>query len=475
MDKNLSKVVSILVPVYNERPYIRKCLQRIVACKLPDNLKREIIIVDDASTDGTADILDQFAAENADFVRVCHSPSNQGKGASIQKAVELMNGDYAIFQDADLEYDPRDYELLLKPLREGVADVVYGSRFAPREMRRVFNFHHSLGNGLLTFVSNLTTGLNLTDMETGYKAFRSEVLKTVPLRSKRFGIEPEITAKIAKRGCIVYEVPINYRGRSYMEGKKINWRDGFSAVYTTLKYWFIDDCFDDLYGYEVLHTLSGARHFNEWLVARISSFFGDRILEIGAGVGNISRLLPKKERLVVSDIEPRYLELLTKTYADNDTVAVERVDIAKDEDVARLKTYQADTVVCLNVLEHIEDDFSALKRMNMILEIGGRLILLVPQYRWLFGSLDAAVGHHRRYSKKRLLKLLEDSGFKVSRTFNFNFFSIAGWWFNSKIFRASKLSKIQLKMFDMMVPLLRILEFCLPLPGISLVCVAVKK
>ncbi len=205
---------SILVPVYNERAYLRRCMERVITAPLPYNLQKEIIIVDDGSTDGTDKVVRELAAEYPDMVQVFFQEKNQGKGAALRRAIQEMTGEYAIFQDADLEYDPRDYQVILQAMRDGHADVVYGSRFAARTMRRVFNYHHALGNKFLTHLSNMTTGLDLTDMETCYKAFRADVLKTIPLRSNRFGIEPEITAKIAKRNCTVFEVPISYSGRS---------------------------------------------------------------------------------------------------------------------------------------------------------------------------------------------------------------------------------------------------------------------
>ena len=174
-------------------------------------------------------------------IKAFDQPVNQGQGAAIRRAVQEMTGQYAIIQDADLEYDPNDYMVVLKPLVEGLADAVYGSRFATREMRRIVHYHHKLGNLFLTHLSNFMTGLDLTDMETCYKAFRTDLLKTIPLRSNRFGIEPEITAKLARRKAVIYEVPISYHGRAYTDGKKIGWRDGVSAIWTILKYAFVDD------------------------------------------------------------------------------------------------------------------------------------------------------------------------------------------------------------------------------------------
>jgi glycosyltransferase involved in cell wall biosynthesis len=241
-------LVSILMPAYNEESTVRTCVERVLEASLPDGLTRELIILDDASTDGTGDIVRELAQEHAGAIRAFHQEVNQGKGAAIRRAVEEMSGDYVIIQDADLEYDPFEYPLLLAPILEHGADVVYGSRFTGRKMRRVLLFHHEVGNRFLTFLSNVCTGLNLTDMETCYKAFRAPLIKTIPLRSNRFGIEPEITAKIARRKAIVYEVPISYYGRGYEEGKKIGWKDGVSGLYTIIKYRVVDDCGEEANG-----------------------------------------------------------------------------------------------------------------------------------------------------------------------------------------------------------------------------------
>ena len=234
------KILSILIPVYNEQEYLPQIVQRVLAAPIPDSLRKELIIVDDASKDGTADVLQELATTHPE-IRVFHQPKNNGKGAAIRRATQEMTGDFAIFQDADLEYDPADYSVVLKPLVEGLADVVYGSRFATREIRRIVHYHHKLGNLFLTHLSNFFTGLDLTDMETGYKAFKADLIKSIPIRSNRFGMEPELTAKLAKRKAVFYEVPISYHGRNYGEGKKIGWKDGVSAIWTILKYWIFDD------------------------------------------------------------------------------------------------------------------------------------------------------------------------------------------------------------------------------------------
>ncbi len=237
---NDTKTFSILIPVYNEQEYLARIVEHVLAAPIPGDLRRELVIVNDASKDCTADVLKKLAEKYSE-IRVFEQPKNMGKGAAIRRAIQEMTGDYAIIQDADLEYDPNDYQVVLKPLVEGLADVVYGSRFATREMRRIVHYHHKLGNLFLTHLSNFFTGLDLTDMETCYKAFKTNLIKTIPIRSNRFGIEPELTAKLARRKVVFYEVPISYHERNYKEGKKIGWKDGVSAIWTILKYWWIDD------------------------------------------------------------------------------------------------------------------------------------------------------------------------------------------------------------------------------------------
>ncbi len=228
--------LSILIPVYNETATIEAVVRSCLAQAVPGIARREVVVVDDGSTDTTARVLTALAPEfPAELVLLRH-PRNRGKGAAVRSALAKVTGDAVIIQDADLEYSPADYPLMLEPIIAGRADVVYGSRFSGQQAKRVLYFWHYAGNRLLTLFSNILTNLNLTDMETGFKAFRADVIKNIPIKSERFGFEPEITAKAARRHCRMYEVGISYNGRTYAQGKKITWVDGVKAVFSIIRY-----------------------------------------------------------------------------------------------------------------------------------------------------------------------------------------------------------------------------------------------
>jgi len=232
------KKLSVIIPAYNEAATIHLILHRIKSVVLEDNVQKEVIIVDDCSKDKTQDAVKNFIENHPDVhIVYCRHERNRGKGAAIHTGIDQSSGDFIIIQDADLEYNPEEYNLLLRPVLEGYADVVYGSRFMGGRPHRILFFWHTIGNKFLTFLSNMLSNLNLTDMETCYKLFRADILKSIKLREKRFGFEPEVTAKIARIPNIrIYEVGISYFGRTYEEGKKIGWKDGFRAIYCIMKY-----------------------------------------------------------------------------------------------------------------------------------------------------------------------------------------------------------------------------------------------
>ncbi len=312
--------LSVVIPVYNERPTIEECLKRVQAVAID----KEVLIIDDASTDGTREALAALPPDPN--VRIFFQPENRGKGAAVRRGFTEAAGDVVVVQDADLEYDPQDYHKLLEPILSGRADVVYGSRFLGWP-RRVLRFRHQLANRFLTLLSNLVTDLNLTDMETCYKMMTREVANSLRLRSDRFGIEPEITAKIARLGYRVYEVPVSYHGRDYWEGKKISWKDGVAAVWTIFRYAFVDDEENERAGYRILQRMQKVSRYNRWMWEELEPHVGNRVLEVGAGVGNMTRFLLGRERVVATELEAKYLSILHHLFDRYAHVTIARFDL----------------------------------------------------------------------------------------------------------------------------------------------------
>lgn len=456
--------LSVIIPVYDERPTIQQVLDRVRAVPID----KEILVVDDGSRDGTREYLQALPPQPD--LRVFFQPQNRGKGAAVRRGLAEARGEVVVTQDADLEYDPQDYRKLIEPIDQGLADVVYGSRFLGWP-RRVLRFRHQLANRFLTTLSNLATDLNLTDMETGYKMMTREVAKTLRLRSDRFGIEPEITAKIARLGYRVYEVPISYHGRDYWEGKKIGWRDGVAAVWTILRYAFANDGDEDA-GYRILQRMHRVSRYNRWMWQQLERFVGNRVLEVGSGVGNMTRFLLGREQVIATDLNEKYLQILHHLFDAYAHVTVDRFDLSGGP--LPKGAERVDTVLCLNVLEHVEHDDQALASVYRLLEPGGRLVLLVPALRALYGSLDQALEHHRRYERAELLDKLRAAGFEVEASWFFNLLGVGGWYLNSRLLRRTTFPPVQLTLYDLLVPLLRVeSRFRLPL-GMSLIAVGRK-
>ena len=466
--------LSILIPIYNEEEWIAAVIARVLAVDLGEGVETEIIAVDDASTDGTAEVLDELRLRYPGKLTVVRHERNRGKGAAIRTAIEHASGEFAVIQDSDLEYNPQDLPQVLRPLFESHADVVYGSRFLISGERRVLYFWHALANHLLTTACNMVADLNLTDMETGYKAFRLSLVRSIPLRSERFGIEPELTIKLAQRGAAIYEVPISYRGRTYDEGKKIGLKDAIQALLIIGWYGLRRDIYQDD-GARILDALSHTRRFNRWMADTVRPFTGTRVLEIGAGIGNLSQYLaPRRQHYTISDYDEEHLARLRVRFQHRPNATLMRCDLSRPEDFAGIQE-QADTVICLNVLEHIPDDAVGLRNIAGALMPGGTAIILVPQDQRIYGTLDKVLGHYRRYTEAELRERMDAAGFEVERVLQFNRVTRPGWILNGRILKRRHFSRLQLWIFDRMVWLWKRLDTAWPWPAVSLIAVGRKR
>lgn len=477
--------LSVLVPVYNEQHLVEASLGRLAVLEKSPVLSRiEVIVVDDCSKDRTPEILKRLEASFKDGSRDKKSKiewtflrheKNGGKGKAIQTALARATCDVTVIHDADLEYHPEDLLKIVEVFETERADAVFGSRFAGAEVRRVLMYRHELGNRLLTFLTNMVTDLNLTDMETCYKAVRTELLKSIPIVSNDFRLEPELTIKLAKRGARLFEVPISYSGRTYQEGKKIGWRDGVKALTAIAKFAASDDVFTaDEYGSATLARLSRAPRFNQWMADFIKPYVGQKVLEIGSGIGNLTTQLVPRQQYVATDINPLYLHSLKALEHDRPYLKTQFTDVTKKESFPKIEG-GFDTVVCLNVVEHVEDDVTAMENIRDVLAAGGRAIILVPRGQNIYGTLDEVLGHVRRYEPDTLRALAEKAGFEVKDILEFNRVGTPAWWLNGKILRRRKFGVGQVLALNALTPIFREIDEKLPVKPLSLIAILEPK
>lgn len=475
-----STSLSILVPVYNEEYLVRASLERLKNVGPSPLLDRvEIIVVDDGSTDQTAAVLCEFQqsvgeapAGKVEWHFLRHD-TNQGKATAIHTALSQASAELTVIHDADLEYHPSDLLKMVQVFSEEQADAVFGSRFLASEYRRVLFFRHQLGNRFLTLLCNIVSDLNLTDMETCYKMVRTDLMKSVPLVGRGFEIEPEIAIKLAKRGARIFEIPIRYSGRTYQEGKKINWKDGVRAIAAILRFGYSDHIYaEDVYGSQILGRLNRAPRFTKWMADVIRPYVGEKVLEIGAGTGNLTLQLVPRKLYWASDINPLYLTYLENVGRNRPYLHVGFTDGQSADSYPKEQKF--DTVICLNVVEHLADDLGALHNIRDVLEDGGRAIVLVPCGPWLSGTLDTVLGHQRRYTPNQLQELASRAGFRLDTMLEFNRVGVIAWWINGRLLRRHTFGFWQIKLLNLLTPLFRLLDKFLPLPPLSLIAVLRK-
>jgi glycosyltransferase involved in cell wall biosynthesis len=477
-----STTLSVIVPAYNEQYLIEASLQSLAVLDESPRLEAiTVIVVDDCSTDSTAEAIRRFQARlesSQDFKKFnwifLRHEKNLGKGAAIRSALAHVDTHLAVIHDADLEYHPRDLLQMVDLFLYEDADAVFGSRFMPGGYKRALFFRHALGNRLLTLLCDLVCDLNLTDMETCYKMMRADLLKSIPLQSSTFDVEPELAIKLAKRGSRIFEVPISYSGRTYAEGKKINWKDGVRALWAICRYASSDKIYAaDGHGGEILLRLNRAPRFSRWMADVIRPYAGSRVLELGAGIGSLTTHLVPRAAYWATDINPEYLDSLQRLRANRPYLRVAHVDATV---AATFPTGQAfDTVIFLNVLEHLTDAAGALRNVYGTLENGGTAVVLVPCGPKLFGTLDEVLGHRRRYTEKQIVGVGQAAGFKVERVLKFNRTGVIAWWLNGKILRRRTFGLAQIRVLNLLTPLFRVLDPWLPLPPLSLIAIFRKE
>lgn len=471
--------LSVLVPVYNEQFLVADSLDRLFALQESELLSKiEVIVVDDCSCDDTPAVLQKLAQEmparsGKTSWKFLRHAKNQGKGKAIQTALAEATCELSVIHDADLEYYPRDLIKMIPLFLNERADAVFGSRFAAGEYKRVLFFRHHLGNKFLTFLCNCVSDLNLSDMETCYKMIRTSLFKSIPLISNDFRFEPEITIKLAKRQAVVFEVPISYCGRTYAEGKKIHWQDGVRAILCILRHAISDNIYkEDEYGSHTLARLSRAHRFNRWMADTIRPYVGQHVLEIGAGIGNLTQMLIPRRSYYATDINKLYLQTIDNLRNNKPYLQVAYLDV---ENIGDFKPPQPlfDTAICLNVLEHV-DDTKGFANIHTLLAPGGTAIVLVPQGKWLYGSFDEVLGHKRRYTRQELVQIAEKSGFVVKRILSFNRVGTAAWWLNARLLRRKTFGLLQVVMLNWLTPLFRLIDRYLPLPPLSYIAILEK-
>jgi glycosyltransferase involved in cell wall biosynthesis len=476
--KRTSTSLSILVPAYNEQYLIEASLQRLWVLDQSPRLEHvRVIVVNDCSTDSTAASLERFQKHlesSQDFKKFSwvwlNHEKNQGKGGAIRTALPYVDTELVVIHDADLEYHPRDLLQMIELFLYEDADAVFGSRFMPGGYKRALFFRHALGNRFLTFLCDVVCDLNLTDMETCYKMVRADLLKSIPLKSATFDVEPELAIKLAKRGARIFEVPISYSGRTYAEGKKIGWKDGVRAIWAICKYAVSDEIFAaDGHGSEILLRLNRAPRFTKWMAEVIKPYLGESVLEIGAGIGNLTINLTPRTDYWATDINPEYLDYLEDLRSTRPYLHVGYTDATNADSFPARKLF--DTVVCLNVVEHIDDDIGALRNICDVLKKDGRAIVLVPHGPKLFGTLDEVLGHCRRYTESQLIEAGRAAGFRIEYLLRFNRPGVLAWWLNGRVLRKKTFAPMQIRLLNLLTPIFRVIDPWLPTPPLSLISI----
>lgn len=499
------KKLSIIIPAYNEENTLATILDKVIKLELPFQTEKEIIIVNDASKDRTKEIAEKFESQYP-FVKAITNEKNMGKSQTVKRGLLASTGEYIVIQDADLEYIPNDFADMLELMIRNDYDAVYGNRFG--RQNKIIYLTNYIGNRLISFISNIFTFNNLRvwipDMETCYKLIDGNIARELAeslTATSNFGFEPEITAKLARyrksNGESIHLGihPIYYNARSLEEGKKMKaFRDGFKALKEIIYYNLFASQkkneinsqkeFDfkdiDEEGEETLEVLTLAPRFNKWMFETIHPHSKGLVLEVGSGIGNLTeQYIQNGFDIVASDIRDSYVSTLKEKFTDVDQVKeIINLDIVDPDFDNKYAQYfnKFDTVVALNVVEHIEDDYKAIANIGKLLSKGGNAIILVPAYQALYNRLDQELYHYRRYNIKLLRSRFDLNNFIIKHSFHFNLAGILGWFVSGKLQRNKTLPENQIKIYNALVPVFKIIDrVTMSKVGLSTICISEKR
>jgi SAM-dependent methyltransferase len=478
--------LSVVVPFYNELRTLPTVVDRLLKVDFGKlGLETELIFVDDGSTDAGRSVLDPLPRDD---VRVIVHPQNRGKGAAVKTGLEAATGDILCIQDADLEYDPRDLPALVEPIVDGDFQVVYGSRF--KGSAAGLYYTHRVANRLLNLMINVAFNRYLSDVYTGYKVFTREAFQGLHLTARTFTVEMELTAHFLRKGLVIFEVPISYRARTYAEGKKIHFKDGFLAAGAVLRYRLrraprrtgpaahgapdAPGTAQVAEGGASIHALgledlATAHRYHRYLFELLAPYLGPSVLEVGAGLGDLSSQLLDRDRLVVNDDDPVCLRALDERFGQRPGIEVLGAEVLRLE-----VTPPVDTVVAVNVLDRLDDDVAALRSMARAALPGGRLLLVVPAHPGLAGAYDQVQQRRRRYSTKALRGAVEAAGLVPEVVRPVNLLGGLAWWAAVRVGRQARPTPVLVRLYDrLVVPAERLLERRVrPRFGQSILCVA---
>ncbi|GIW80437.1 MAG: hypothetical protein KatS3mg105_2244 [Gemmatales bacterium] len=461
--------LSICVIVRNQQRQLRALVKRLLAAPIPAEF--ELVVADNSSTDASRQILTDLTRDHPRLRPVFHV-GQPNRAAALACAFEELSGDVVLLLDSTIDLHPGDYEALLEPMRDGCTDVVLGSRELAGFSRRVLRFCPTMRRRILTLLANLLYDVRLSEWDSGCLVARTDILRSIPLTDARF-VGLELIAKLAQWDLRLYEVPICLQGE-HAHDIRFSWKNLFRCLWLLTKNRVGARPFTTHEGFYILQSCRKARGLNRWMIQQMKPFLGRRVLEAGCGIGNLSELLLDRDRLICADNDTFYVERIARRFAHLDHVTVRELDLARMDQCRELDRAGIDTIICINVLEHIEDDRKVLRDFFRVLEAGGHAILLVPAHPQLYTGVDRTLGHFRRYAPGELENKMREAGFEIVHSQGFNRLGTLGWYVSGKWLRQTTLSPGQMKTYERLLPLAKLIEKIPVWPQLSVIAVGRK-